>query len=110
MSRNLRLILLGLAVLAVLSFLDWAVTVYAIEQLGAVEGNPLMAPLFGHGPEWALAFKVVSILVAGVALVLSPYRDEFKAGYRMVGFVCGVYLAVLVWNVTVAIRGGGSPW
>lgn len=64
---NPMLLLILLVTLNVLSAVDWAFTVHAL-QLGAVEGNLLLSGLIEVNPAAAATFKAVVILLVSLVV------------------------------------------
>jgi len=93
MTHNARTVLILLVVLGVLNFADWALTVTAIENYGATEMNPIMAPMFVKGAWVPLAFKAFILGVAGTWLWIFS-RDEGAAAW-------GTALVVLAYALVV---------
>jgi hypothetical protein len=83
---------LALALVA-LNILDYTVTNFNIEKLGAVELNPLFAPLIGT--PWALVVKIG--LPLGVVLLASAIRST-KA-LTLLRTVVAIYLAVAIFGL-----------
>jgi hypothetical protein len=92
--QDLRITATALAIaLLALNVLDVVVTDFSVQRLGAVEINPLMAPLIGT--PWALAVKVSLPLL--VVVLASRLRS-----WRMVKFLRALvilYLVVVLVNV-----------
>ena len=80
---------LALALL-ILNILDVTVTNFNIKNLGAVELNPLMAPMIGT--PWAVVFKVgIPITIIAMA--------TWGRSFRLLGVlraVVGIYLVVVI--------------
>ncbi len=83
---------LALALVA-LNILDYTVTNFNIEYLGAVELNPLFAPLIGT--PWALVVKIGLPLM--VVLLASAIRST-KA-LTVLRAVVAIYLAVAIFGL-----------
>ena len=83
---------LALALVA-LNILDYTVTNFNIENLGAVELNPLFAPLIGT--PWALVVKIGLPLT--VVLLASAIRST-KA-LMLLRTVVAIYLAVAIFGL-----------
>lgn len=83
---------LALALVA-LNILDYMVTQFNIENLGAVELNPLFAPLIGT--PWALVVKIV--LPLGVVFLASAIRST-KA-LTLLRAVVAIYLVVAIFGL-----------
>lgn len=90
-SQETRKAAVALALaLLLLNILDVTVTNFNIKNLGAVEVNPLMAPMIGT--PWAAVFK------AGVPIAILAMATWGRP-FRLVGtlrIVVGVYLAVVI--------------
>lgn len=89
-----------LAFFAVLSFLDLVLTCQLVQGNGGVvyESNPVAgAWLATYGWVGLVIFKVGMVaLIALTALVISVYRPRTSA--RLLGFACGVTLAVVAYS------------
>jgi hypothetical protein len=86
--------------LAVLNLLDM-VTTRTVLGLGGEEFNPLMRNVvddFWHG----VGLKGAVIAVAGVLLTRCP--DDTRRPETVAAAVCGLYLAVVLWNTAVILR------
>jgi hypothetical protein len=77
----------------VLNLLDLAVT-RRLLGLGAVEGNPLMAPMI-HGP-WAVALKVGIPIALGIRHLVAPLERHLVLAMC---WMCVLYSGVVLWNV-----------
>jgi hypothetical protein len=90
-SPEIRKAAVALALaLLLLNILDVTVTNFNIKNLGAVEVNPLMAPIIGT--PWAAVFKVgISIAIIAMA--------TWGRSFRLLGvlrIVVGIYLVVVI--------------
>jgi hypothetical protein len=90
-SPEIRKAAVALALaLLLLNILDVTVTNFNIKNLGAVEVNPLMAPMIGT--PWAAVFKVgIPITIIAMA--------TWGRSFRLLGVlrvVVGVYLVVVI--------------
>jgi hypothetical protein len=83
---------LALALVA-LNILDYTITNFTIEKLGAVELNPLFAPLIGT--PWALAVKIGLPLI--VVLLASAIRSTKALTFLRT--VVAIYLAVAIFGL-----------
>jgi len=90
-SPEIRKAAVALALaLLLLNILDVTVTNFNIRNLGAVEMNPLMAPMIGT--PWAAVFKV-GIPIAIIAMA------TWGRSFRLLGIlraVVGIYLVVVI--------------
>lgn len=86
--------------LVVLNALD-VVTTHLVLENGGVEGNPIMKPVVDELWHGALV-KALCLGVVASLLARCP-KDSRRADCVLVG-VCGWYLAVVLWNVTVVAR------
>ena len=90
---------LAIALLA-LNVLDLVITRVAIEHLGAIELNPVMAPTIGT--VWATALKVLIPLV----VVALASRVRYVAAVHVLRGVVALYLAITIFTlgqVTLAL-------
>lgn len=92
--QDLRVTATALAIaLLALNVLDVVVTEFSVQYLGAVEINPLMAPLIGT--PWAFAIKVA------LPLVVITLATRLRS-WRFVKFLRGMvlfYLVVVLINI-----------
>lgn len=88
------------AVLVVLNALD-VVTTHLVLENGGVEGNPIMKPVVDELWHGAL-IKALCLAVIASLLVRCP-KGSRRADCTLAA-VCGWYLFVVVWNVTVIAR------
>jgi len=103
----MRRLILALALYVLLSVLDWASTMWAVESGLFVEGNPLMARVFAYG--WG-AGLVVKLAVAGIIALaccflynlhrIDPALGGKGAAWTAVAVNLVGQSAVLVWNFT----------
>lgn len=84
---------LAIALLA-LNVLDVVVTEFSVDHLGAVEINPLMAPLIGT--PWAFAIKVA------LPLIVITLATRLRS-WRFVKFLRGMvalYIVIVLFNIS----------
>lgn len=93
-SRGLTGNVVWAVVLAMLCVADLVATRAAVAA-GAIEANPVMAPLIGTG--WDIALKIAVPLTV-VALSTRPVSRRYAAALRAVTVF---YAVVVVWNVSV---------
>ena len=92
LQMGLGLILLNIA--------DVALT-KAILHNGAIEANPLMAPMMS-GTAAPFGTKTVIPAVAALLLVMCPV--ESRLANRAVATVLGLYVAIVAWNCAVLVH------
>lgn len=97
---NPRALIALLALANVLSLLDLSFTLRAL-ALGATEGNPLMAWLFGHSTFAAAAAKVG--MVAGLSLVIWRLR-RYRAILALSFFAISIFGGVVIYHVWMFAR------
>ena len=89
-----------LATANVLSLLDLILTTRLLE-LGAIEGNPIMASLFRGGAADAAVFKIGLVAVAGLILwSLRRHRAALVAAI----LAASAYLIVVVFELSLLLR------
>ena len=92
--QDLRVTATALAIaLLALNVLDVVVTNFSVEHLGAVEINPLMAPLIGTG--WAFVVKIgLPLIVITLAARLRSWRLV-----KMLRALVMLYMVIVTINV-----------
>ena len=92
--------MLVLATLVVFNYMDYHLTLRVLAA-GGSELNPIMARLFGIGPEAAAAAKLGSVgAVVLVLLALRRYRRTLEASL----FFLLAYSALMFYHVVLALR------
>jgi hypothetical protein len=76
-----------------LNLLDLAIT-RRLLGMGAVEGNPLMAPMIHGG--WAVALKVGIPVAMAVRHLVVPLERRLVLA---MSWMCVLYLGVVLWNL-----------
>ncbi len=88
--------LLGLlGVLNIFNLLDWRLTMSVLER-GAIEANPIMAPLLEANPLTAGLFKIAVMLLVSLA-IWNGRRYRRILEFAVVATAC--YAALLVYQV-----------
>ena len=78
---------------------DWGLTVIGLD-MGAVELNPMMAPVFAQGPLYAAAVKATSpaiCLLMYAALRRDPYARKWALATLLV--TATISMVPVVWNL-----------
>lgn len=86
----------ALAVVIILNFADWALTMDAVLYGLATEANPIMAPFVAAGPWATLAVKAAVIAPGCLAIWLFRDRRVIRC---CAWVVTGCCLAVFVWHI-----------
>jgi hypothetical protein len=81
--------------LVFLQLVDWWLTVKSIE-VGGIELNPLMAPVFTESIWQALAVKLIIPIAAGVMLYV--WGRDRQWVYAWLWIAVWAYIAVVLWN------------
>lgn len=98
--RDNPFVLFGLLALAnVLSILDLAFTMWALQQ-GAVEANPVMAALLSDDPAIAAAVKI--LIVAVVSLVIYLLR-RYRLMLKVALFSVALFGAIVLYHIFGAL-------
>jgi hypothetical protein len=98
--RDNPFVLFGLLALAnVLSILDLAFTMWALQQ-GAVEANPVMAALLSDDPAIAAVVKI--LIVAAVSLVIYLLR-RYRLMLKVALFSVALFGAIVLYHIFGAL-------
>jgi hypothetical protein len=98
--ENESAFLLVLATIVVFNYMDYHLTLRVLEA-GGSELNPIMARLFGIGPEAAAAAKLGSVgAVSLILLALRRYRRTLEASL----FLLVAYSVLMFYHVALALR------
>ena len=87
----------------ILNVIDYLETLYLIQHFGiAVEGNPIMSPLFESGYAWIAKLVIPAVLLIGYGIIARKDRRLIRPIYA----ATAVYLFLAIHNFSLILQAG----